>query len=371
VVRYSSLVRISTRRIELTKRYPLTISRGTITGSTNLVVTVTHNGIRGWGEMAPSDVTGDTAETAELAVKQWDVELRDYAPSAMQRITTMLGAVPNQGSAIRAALDMACYDWLGKRTGLPVWQLLGVDRERSVPTSLTIGINPADVVEERTAETLVRTGARVLKVKLGQQAGYEADQEMFDAAQRGAKRAFAVTGIAPQWRVDANGGWRIDVAKTMVPWLADREVTYVEQPLAEGDEENLKNLYLHSELPIFADESIHSAGDVADLADRIHGVNLKLMKCGGISGALAIIHTARAHRLQVMIGCMGESSLAISAGAAIGGLVDHLDLDSHLNLTNDPFSGAEIVDGVVKPNDGVGLGVQIRAGFEDFTGEAK
>jgi L-Ala-D/L-Glu epimerase len=353
-------MRLSTERITLTKRYPLTISRGTITGSTNVIVTVEHEGVRGRGEMAPSDVTGDTADTAEQAVAGWCTSLSVVAPYEHQRVAELLGAVPQVGSAVRAALDMACHDWMGKATGRPVWQLLGSDPGRCVPTSLTVGINPPDVVETRTAEVLQRTGARVLKVKLGQPAGDEADRAMFTAAQRGAASAAAITGITPAWRVDANCGWTFEAAQRMIPWLADRGVTYVEQPLAVEDHDNLLRLFRSSELPLYADESIHGAGDVASLADRIHGVNLKLMKCGGITGAMEIIHTARAHGLSVMIGCMGESSLAISAGASIGGLADHLDLDSHLNLVDDPFDGSHFVDGRVFPNDRPGLGVDAR-----------
>ncbi len=148
----------------------------------------------------------------------------------------------------------------------------------------------------------------------------------------------------------------------MIAWLADRGVTYVEQPLAEADHDNLLRLYRSSELPLYADESIHTSNDVAALADRVHGVNLKLMKCGGITGAMEIIHTAKAHGLGVMIGCMGESTLAISAGAAIGGFADHLDLDSHLNLIDDPFTGAHYEDGRVFPNNCPGLGVQRKDG---------
>lgn len=354
---------ITTERLELTKRFPLTISRGTITGSTNVIVRVESNGIVGLGEMAPSDVTGDSAEATEAEVARWSGELGDVEPFELQRIGKILGPVGRVGSAARCALDSACYDWLGKRAKLPVWQLLGVDRHRCVPTSVTVGINAPDVVRDRTEEVLARTGAQVLKVKLGQPAGYEADQAMFVAAQEGAAEFGRRTGVAATgWRVDANGGWSLDVALKMVPWLAARGVTYVEQPLAEGDEDNLRSLFKQSELPIFADESVHSSKDVADLADRIHGVNLKLMKCGGISGALPIIHTARAHRLSVMMGCMGESSMAISASAALGGLADHLDLDSHLNLLHDPFVGAHFEAGRVFPNSQPGLGVTPRKG---------
>lgn len=354
----SGPVRMTTERIVLTKRHPLTISRGTSAGSTNVLLSVEYDGIVGIGEMAPSEVTGDSAESAEAAVSGWTGPFESFAPTDFQKIEATLGPVPRNGSAVRAALDMACYDWLGKRADLPVWRLLGLDPSESVPTSLTVGINPLEIVRERVPEILIRTGAKVLKIKLGQPAGIGADQDMFVAVQEAAR---TVETPEPAWRVDANCGWSLSDAKVMIPWLADRGVTYVEQPLAEGDEESMLSLFRSSELPIFADESIHSAADVASLADRLHGVNLKLMKCGGISGALRIIHTARAHGLSVMIGCMGESSLAISAGSQIGSLCDHIDLDSHLNLMDDPFDGPFYIDGRVVPNDRPGLGVQRRS----------
>lgn len=350
-------MKLSSVRVELEKIHPLTISRGTIYGSTNLIVSVIHEGIVGIGEMAPSDVTGDTPESGEAQLEDWTTRLASLAPTDLQQLDEVLGPVGREGSAVRAALDMACWDWIGKRAGMPVWRLLGVDRDRAVPTSLTIGMDAVEVIRAKVPEILARTGAKVLKVKLGSPEGFEADREMFAAAQESAHNA----GFAPSWRVDANGGWHSLVAQEMIPWLADRGVTYVEQPLAEGDENSLVGLYRNSELPIYADESIRNASDVVCFADRIHGVNLKLMKCGGISGALRIIHTARAHGLSVMIGCMGESSLAISAAAALGPLADHLDLDSHLNLRNDPFVGAPLIDGRVLAAVGPGLGVSWRS----------
>ncbi len=382
-------MRLSSKRIDLVKLHPLTSSRGTIHGSTNLVVSVEHHGhdgivrqvghdgIVGLGEMAPIDNTGatavmgetgvtgvasDTLELAEAAVAGWNVLLGALAPTELQRMEQILGPVGRGDSAVRAALDMACWDWIGKHTGLPTWQLLGVDRDRAVPTSLTIGMDSVDVIRAKVPEVLAQTGARVLKVKLGSPEGFEADQAMFAAAQESAQAA----GFRPSWRVDVDGGWHALVAQEMIPWLADRGVSSVEQPLAEGDEDALLGLYRNSELPIFAAESIHNAADVACFADRIHGVSLKLMRCGGISGALAIIHTARAHGLAVAIGCAGESSLAISAAAALGGLADQLDLDSHLNLRNDPFVGAVLVEGRVLANDLPGLGVRVSASTSPF-----
>lgn len=346
-------MRLTSSRIVLTKRHALTISRGTMAGSTNVVVEVRHDGIVGLGEMAPSDVTGDSAEQTEATIERWGPLLESTSPVERQRIARTLDG-DQAGSAVRAALDMALFDWLGTRAGLPVWRLLGGDATRIVPTSLTVGINPPDVVREIVPEILRRTGALVLKVKLGQPAGLDADREMFAAAQEAAGRDVV-------WRVDANGGWDVDGALAMDRWLADRGVELIEQPLAQGQEADLLRIHQGATLPIVADESIRTSADVAALADRVDGVNLKLMKCGGIDEALRIIHTARAHGLTVMIGCMGESSLAIGAGAQLAPFVDHLDLDSHLNLLDDPFDGPTFADGIVRPNDRPGLGVQWKA----------
>jgi L-Ala-D/L-Glu epimerase len=343
-------MRISTQRISLTKLHPLTISRGTVTGSVNVVVSVEHDGIVGLGEMAPSEVTNDTAERAEALIGAWSGGLESLSPFELDRIEVLVG---DAGPATRAALDMACYDWMGKRSNMSVWQLLGIDRTRAVPTSLTIGIDAEDVIRPKVAEILQRTHARILKVKLGQPAGIEADQAMFAIVQEAA----AKTGATPTWRVDANCGWTVDGARVIVPWLEARGVDMIEQPLAQGEEELLGAVRSVAQVPVFLDESIRTSADVARFASLVDGVNLKLMKCGGIREALRIIHTARAHGLQVMIGCMGESSLAISAGAQLGGLVDAIDLDSHLNLIDDPFDGAVFSEGRILANDRSGLGV--------------
>lgn len=344
---------VTSSRITLTKRYPLTISWGTFAESTNVIVRVEHDGVAGLGEMAPADLRGDAADRTEAAVAVWNDALAGCSPFDRQRVDAVLSQDEPFEAPARAALDMALYDWLGHRAGLPVWRMLGGDRSRIVPTSLTIGMNPPSVVTERVPEILERTGAKVLKVKLGSPDGTEADRAMFAAAQDAA----ASSGWRGTWRVDANGGWDVDDARTMARWLADRDVEMLEQPLARGREDDLAALHRDCPLPLVADESVRVAADVPALADRVDGVNLKLMKCGGIDEALRIIHTARSHRLSVMIGCMGESSLAISAGAQLAPFVDHLDLDSHLNLLDDPFDGATFVDGVVTPNDRPGLGV--------------
>jgi L-alanine-DL-glutamate epimerase-like enolase superfamily enzyme len=142
----------------------------------------------------------------------------------------------------------------------------------------------------------------------------------------------------------------------MMAWLAERGVDYVEQPLPEGSEADLPRIFEGRPLPIFVDESCRFSPDVTKVAHAVDGVNLKLMKCGGLTEGLRIIATAQAFGLQTMIGCMSESSIAIAAGAAISGVLDHIDLDSHLNLNPDPASGAPIVSGVIVPQDVPGHG---------------
>jgi len=342
---------IQLSHILLTKRIPLTISRGTSAGSENLLVSMEHEGVTGLGEMAPTSggAIAETAITATFDFNMWTPLLADCTPWEMQRIETILDA-QGGGHASRAALDMALHDWQGKSLGLPIWRLFGLDIDRIVETSITIGINPPDVLREIVPDVLARTGARALKVKLGGPGGIEADQDRFAAVQASASHPVL-------WRVDANGGWDVESARTMIRWLAERGVEFVEQPLARGQEEDLPAIHHNSPLPIYADESIYLAADIPPLAGAIDGVNLKLMKCGGLREALRIIHTARAYGLKVMMGCMSESSLAITAAAHLSPLADALDLDSHLNLDPDPYIGATYTEGRVLPTTAPGLGV--------------
>jgi len=342
------------------KRFPLTISRGTTAETTNLWVRIEAEGIEGWGEASPFSI-GDHRQPTEVLLQAFDTArtlLAELHPLQRQEAEHRLreAGIP---SAARAALDMAMLDWLGKRAGLPLWQLLGLSRERIVPTSVTIGINPPEVARQRVHDWLALTRARALKIKLGSPNGIEADQAMFEAV----REAACTYQPPPALRVDANGGWNLSDAIRMCRWLAERGVEYVEQPLRRGEEDALTELYRQSPLPLFIDESCFDRADVVRWADRVHGINIKLMKCGGISEAVRMVHTARAMGLAVMYGCYSDSSLAISAAAQIAPLADHLDLDSHLNLLNDPFEGAVLQEGRVLPSDAPGLGVQLREMF--------
>lgn len=337
-----------TQEVQITKLYPLAISRGVSTGSRNLFIHIEdEHGNVGLGECAPGTGFDDTL--APIAQREIEALFASGIEGlSIQKIWQRGYDLAMNPSAL-AAVDMALWDLLGKQANLPLYRLLGLGNQ-SVPTSVTIGINPVAIIEERVPDILRRTGGKFLKIKLGNPEGIEADKESYLAA----RRVAAPFGVG--FRVDANGGWSVGDAKQMIAWLAANGCDYVEQPLARGEEGGLPELFANRPLPIFLDESIREAKDMIPLAICCDGINLKLMKCGGVTEALRIVATARACRLQTMIGCMGETSVAISAGAALGELFDHIDLDSQLNLNPDPCTGAQMVDGVVTPREIPGHG---------------
>ena len=334
----------------LKKRFPLRISRGEILGGENLFVSVSEGSLTGWGEMAP----GATEGVASVA--EGRAQLENFCAQGLEGAIQDIWArayAANIGACALAALDMALWDLRAKQAGMPLYKLLGLAR-RGVVSSLTVGINPPEVVRARVPLLLAR-GARALKIKLGSPDGIAADKAMFAAVQE------AAAGSGAALRVDANGGWSLPEAGHMMGWLAARGVEYVEQPLAQGAEDQLPELFRARALPIFVDESCRFSSDIPGFAQCVDGVNLKLMKCGGITEALRIVATARAHGLKTMIGCMGESSVAIAAGASLSALFDHIDLDSHLNLDPDPASGAPFENGVTLPEDRPGHGGTLHA----------
>lgn len=333
------------------KRVPLTISRGTTAQTTNIWVKVEQDGIEGWGEASPFSV-GAVPQTTAAIIAQFQSlipRLEAFSPFDRQPIEQALRQM-NLPSAVQTALDLALHDWMGKRIGLPLWQLWGLDRRQIVPTSVTIGISSPEAAKQRMLQWLEVIPAKAVKVKLGSSAGIAADQAMLKAVQ-------SVAPPSAKFSVDANGGWSLNDAIEMSYWLADQGITYIEQPLAAGQEADLPQLYQASPLPIFVDESCFTSRDILPLADRVHGINIKLMKSGGLSEAMRMVHTAKACGLQVMFGCYSDSTLANTAAAQLAPLADHLDLDSHLNLKDDPFEGATIKEGCLVPTDRPGLGV--------------
>lgn len=337
----------------LKKRFPLRISRGVRDGQHNLFISISDGHYVGWGETSPGASEGaETAEEAQAHLKKFLAQTDLSSESVYDTYDKALasGVAP----CALAALDMALWDLKAKKAQMPLYELLGFQKPNK-PTSITLGIMTPEEANERLPLILEQDGIRTLKVKLGNPEGIEADKSMYNEVLEYHK------GYPISIRVDANGGWNVNDAKQMMQWLAERHCEYVEQPLKEGEEAHLPELYQNRPLPIFVDESCRFATDIPKWAHAVDGVNMKLMKCGGITGALRIIATAHAFGLKTMIGCMGETSISIAAGAAVSGALDHIDLDSHLNLNPDPCEGAPLVNEITMPLEVPGHGGKFKS----------
>ena len=337
--------------VNLKKKHPLQISRGIHNKSQNLFIEIIKDGITAWGESAPGKTEG--AENAEEIQSHLTRLINsDIDDLSIHEVCQRSKDLKIPACAL-AGIDIALWDLTAKKAKLPLKDLLGLPKPK-VPTSITVGINPPEIVKERVEMIISNPQVRALKVKLGSPEGIEYDKLIYSQVIESTKKS----NIAI--RVDANGGWSLDEAKLMMKWLAERDAEYIEQPLVEGDEDKLKFLFEGRPLPIFIDESCRFAEDVANNYQHVDGVNLKLMKCGGITEALKILNVAKSHGLKTMIGCMSESSVSISAGASITGIIDYVDLDSHYNLNPDPSEGTLMIDGVTMINSLPGHGAKLK-----------
>ena len=344
-------MKISFRKVMLKKRFPLAISRGISGDNYNAFIKIEDEDLVGWGESCPGKSEG--AETAEEVILQLnkliEVGIKDKSIYEIESIAREMKISPSA----YAGLDIALWDLKAKKAKLTLSELLGLPLPKSM-TSLTIGIMSPESVKQRIPLLFENASTKFLKVKLGSPLGLEADKAMYKQVLESTK------GYGLSLRVDANGGWSTENAKYMIDWLSDKNCDYVEQPLVEGNEKELKTLYQSRSLPIFVDESCRSSSDISKYHDCVDGVNLKLMKCGGITEGLRVLSTAKAFGLETMIGCMSESSISISAAASISGQIDHIDLDSHYNLKPDPSWGASMIKGITMPSNNFGHGAHLK-----------
>lgn len=320
---------------------PMKVAFGVIDSYSTLLTTViTDDGLTGYGEAAPIGfLTGDTVETSRLIGSEFRDALVGESPLAITAVHATMDAMFAHNTPVKAAIDMACYDIAAKSMGVPLYRYLGGSDPHLV-SDVTLGMATASEMAATAAEW-VAGGWRHLKIKLGED----------PRADAGRVRAIReAVGPDVDLRVDANAAWRVWQAQQILPELSSLGVSLVEQPLAPSDHAGLRLLTAASALPIVADESCFSPADAADLArDRdVDGISIKLMKCGGILPAARIAAVCQANNLFNMIGCMGESRIAITAAmhfaAAAGNVID-VDLDTTFYSGSGPVSGGFTNDG--------------------------
>ncbi len=329
--------------------HPFVIARG---GSsewrTVWVRLVDDDGLEGWGEAAPSRFYGETAETVLAALERLRPIIESANSADIEQVETSMVQALRFNAAARCAVSAALHDLQGKRLGVPLWKLWGLTPSASPRSSFTIAIAADDETLRARVREAVAAGYPILKVKLGS----DRDRRIMELVRDEAPDAIL--------RVDANAAWTAKHTLMMAPLLQELCVEFIEQPLPPQDLDGMRFVRERCALPIVADESCLVASDVAKLAGVVDGVNLKLAKCGSLREALRIIHTARAHGMLVMAGCMIETSLGITAAAHLAPLLDCVDLDGAALLRDDPFSGATITSGIVTLPTAPGLGVTRR-----------
>ena len=375
-------MRLQLQRVVLTKAVPLVISRGSSSGVEHLVVMLEHGGCVGLGETGSfdtghqrysTDAIADELEAIAPQLSRLGADLEELladgapAPWPSDQIGPLLeGLLGGLSAPARCGLDLALHDWWGKRLGLPLHQLWGLDINTCVATSVTLGLGSVEAVLARLERWWSQLPASRIKLKLGSPDGLDHDRALVRAVTQRLQLRQQQAGGALELQVDANGGWDLDAARTMAPWLAEQGVVLLEQPLppqrdAAADTAGFAALKPCCPLPLVADESCWNLADVERLAPHVDGINIKLLKCGGLSEAWRMARRAQALKLGVMLGCYGDGSLLNGAASHLLPLIRWPDLDSHLNLSNDPFAGLGICADVLIPPQGAGLGISWQA----------
>lgn len=333
-------------------RHPFGISRGTVSEIPTVLFAMRSSKapdapILGIGEGSPVRYKGQKAEDAVALLEKMVALVTPDNVEQVEALSDKARAEIAQGhSAALCAFDLALWDARGRRGRRPLFDLFGTDRPTDIQTSYTIGLSEHDTMEQRAREA---AHLPLIKVKLGR--GIEFDLE--------AMRRIRAAAPNSLLRVDANAGWTLDDARTMCPKLADMGVDLVEQPLAIGNIEGMKALRGQWPVLIVADEDAQDVASLEALRGAVDGINIKLMKCGGLTEALRMIRFARNEGWKILVGCMIETRLGLGAAAHLGGLVDYLDLDAYMLTTNDPFppgSSAVLTADAPLPDHRPGIG---------------
>ena len=335
-------MKLSWEPYELQLRHVFTVASYSRTTTPDVQVKIEYDGFTGYGEASMPPYLGQTVQSVCSFLEK--VDLSQFAdPFCIDDILTYVDSLSPGDAAAKAAVDIALHDLVGQLLGQPWYRIWGLDAAKAPNTTFTIGIDTADVVREKTRECASQFN--ILKVKVG----LENDMEMIRAI-----RDVTMLPLA----VDANQGWK-DREKALeeIFWLKEQGIVMVEQPMPKERIDDNAWLTERSPLPIFADEAIQRLKDIPSIKGAYTGINIKLMKCTGMREAWKMANYAHAEGMRVMVGCMTETSCAVTAAAQLSPIVDFADLDGNLLISNDRFRGMEVVNGKITLPDRPGLGL--------------
>jgi L-alanine-DL-glutamate epimerase-like enolase superfamily enzyme len=332
------------RPFEAQMRHVFTIANSSRTTTPIVLTEIAYDGYVGYGEAAMPPYLGETQASVIEFLKKVDLS-RFSSPFEIQDIMAYVDSITTNNTAAKASVDIALHDLVGKIVGQPWWKIWGFNAANTPNTSFTVGLDTEEVVKEKTREA---SPYKVIKVKLGR-------DEATDKMMVNTIRSVTDTTIC----VDANQGWKDKhYALDMIEWLNERNVNMIEQPMSKYLLDETAWLTERSPLPIIADEACQRLTDIPKLKGVYHGINIKLMKCTGLREAREMVSLAKALHMKLMIGCMTETSCAISAAAQLSPEMEWADLDGNLLIANDQFKGMLIVDGKITLPDKPGIGVE-------------
>jgi L-alanine-DL-glutamate epimerase-like enolase superfamily enzyme len=339
----SKKMKLTFRPFGLQLKHVFTIANFSRTTTPVVLTEIEYDGITGYGEASLPPYLGETQASVQEFLKKVDLE-QFASPFELEEILDYIDKIAENNTAAKASVDIALHDLIGKIMGQPWHKIWGLDKSKAPSTTFTIGIDTPEVVRQKTQE--VAASFNILKVKLGR----EGDKEMIEIIRSVTDKPIAV---------DANQGWNDKhYALDMIYWLKEKGIVMIEQPMPKYKLDDAAWLTERSPLPVFADESFQRLTDVLRLKGAFSGVNIKLMKCTGMREAWKILNVARAANMQVMIGCMTETSCAVSAASQLSPATDWADLDGNLLISNDIYKGVTVVNGKLVLPDLPGIGIE-------------
>lgn len=322
--------------------YTFSISTYSRNSTPAVLIELTDNGITGYGEISMPQYLGETVDGASAFLNRLDLS-KFNSGTGISEILEYVDSIDIRNNAAKAGVDIALHDLIGKKKGIPVRELYGIKGNQSPQISFTIGIDKEEILIKKLADA---ARFEYLKIKLGT----DGDRKIVELIRKNSDKKIIV---------DINQGWKEkEYALEMIYFLKENNVVLVEQPLSKNNLKDQIWLKERSPLPVFADESIQRLNELDSIKECFHGINIKLMKCTGIREAYRMIKKGKEYGLKIMLGCMTETSCAISAAVQLSPLADYADLDGNLLIKNDPFTGLQYSKGRIVMNDLPGLGVK-------------